>query len=218
VAHGVPDGEHLQREHVLSLIRDVVGAVRVPVTIDLEAGYSATPTEVGALVRQLVDLGIAGPVGSRMSSTQSRSDIAGRRSVPAVPVSLLRGDVARKLGISVESVRRLARRAGLPPTYDACGSAVYDEDALSRLVDEHARRVTPAVQDDFDLEVASKAFGMFADGKGPVDVVLQSVAGARLPPKRSSSLRSFPLDFTSNLGEKGIGPRAGRCPGAVTDL
>ena len=58
--HGVPDGQHLRREHVLSLVRDVVGAVRVPVTIDLEAGYSADPAEVGALVRQLADLGIAG--------------------------------------------------------------------------------------------------------------------------------------------------------------
>jgi 2-methylisocitrate lyase-like PEP mutase family enzyme len=59
-AHGVPDGEHLRRDHVLSLARDVVDAVRVPVTIDLEAGYSAAPAEVGALVRQLVDLGVAG--------------------------------------------------------------------------------------------------------------------------------------------------------------
>jgi len=58
--HGLPDGEHLRRDQVLSIVRDVVGAVRVPVTIDLEAGYSADPVEVGALVRELVDLGIAG--------------------------------------------------------------------------------------------------------------------------------------------------------------
>jgi len=59
-AHGLPDGEHLRRDHVLSLAREVVGAARVPVTIDLEAGYSADPVEVGALVKELVDLGIAG--------------------------------------------------------------------------------------------------------------------------------------------------------------
>jgi len=59
-AHGLPDGEHLRRDHVLALAREVVGAVRVPVTVDLEAGYSADPVEVGALVKELVDLGIAG--------------------------------------------------------------------------------------------------------------------------------------------------------------
>lgn len=59
-AHGVPDGEHLRVDQVLAVARDVVGAVRVPVTIDLEAGYGANPADVGALVRQLAELGVAG--------------------------------------------------------------------------------------------------------------------------------------------------------------
>jgi 2-methylisocitrate lyase-like PEP mutase family enzyme len=59
-AHGVPDGEHLRPEQALAVAREVVGAVRVPVTIDLEAGYHAAPADVGALVRRLADLGIAG--------------------------------------------------------------------------------------------------------------------------------------------------------------
>jgi 2-methylisocitrate lyase-like PEP mutase family enzyme len=59
-AHGVADGEHLPREAVLSAARDVVRAVRVPVTVDLEAGYSRDATEVAALVRQVLELGAAG--------------------------------------------------------------------------------------------------------------------------------------------------------------
>jgi 2-methylisocitrate lyase-like PEP mutase family enzyme len=59
-AHGVPDGEHLRIEQVLATAREVAGAVRVPVTIDLEAGYHQDPAEVGALVRELADLGVSG--------------------------------------------------------------------------------------------------------------------------------------------------------------
>lgn len=59
-AHGVADGEHLRPEQALSAARDVVGAVRVPVTVDLEAGYSVDPAEVGALVLRLAELGVAG--------------------------------------------------------------------------------------------------------------------------------------------------------------
>lgn len=59
-AHGVADGEHLGREAALSTAREIVRTVRVPVTMDLESGYSRDPAEVGALARQVIDAGIAG--------------------------------------------------------------------------------------------------------------------------------------------------------------
>jgi 2-methylisocitrate lyase-like PEP mutase family enzyme len=59
-AHGVPDGEHLPREVVLAVTREIVKAVRVPVTVDVEAGYSADPAAVGVLVREVVEAGAVG--------------------------------------------------------------------------------------------------------------------------------------------------------------
>jgi 2-methylisocitrate lyase-like PEP mutase family enzyme len=59
-AHGVPDGEHLSLEMLLATTREIVRVVRVPVSIDLEAGYDATPEAMGPVVRQVLDAGVVG--------------------------------------------------------------------------------------------------------------------------------------------------------------
>ena len=56
-AHGVPDGERLDAEQVLWTARSVCRAVRVPVTVDLEAGYGDA---LETLVQRLVELGVSG--------------------------------------------------------------------------------------------------------------------------------------------------------------
>ncbi|MGZ3456991.1 MAG: isocitrate lyase/PEP mutase family protein [Archangium sp.] len=58
--HGVPDGEHLSLEMLLATTREIVRAVRVPVSVDLEAGYGATPEAVAQVVRQVLDAGAVG--------------------------------------------------------------------------------------------------------------------------------------------------------------
>jgi 2-methylisocitrate lyase-like PEP mutase family enzyme len=59
-AHGFADGEHLGREAVLTVTRELVRAVRVPVSIDLEAGYSAEPASVAALAHDVIEAGAVG--------------------------------------------------------------------------------------------------------------------------------------------------------------
>lgn len=59
-AHGVEDGEALDLGEVLATASRIVRAVRVPVTIDFEAGYGATPEDVGASVAALVATGAIG--------------------------------------------------------------------------------------------------------------------------------------------------------------
>lgn len=59
-AHGWPDGDALPVELVLQTTRAVAGAVDLPVTVDIEGGYSDDPARVGDLVGQLVAAGAVG--------------------------------------------------------------------------------------------------------------------------------------------------------------
>jgi 2-methylisocitrate lyase-like PEP mutase family enzyme len=60
-ALGWPDGDALPVERVVQAARDVVrGAGGLPVSIDLEGGYSDDPAEVAALARRLVEIGAQG--------------------------------------------------------------------------------------------------------------------------------------------------------------
>jgi len=57
---GVPDGGGLDRDTMLEHVGRIVAAVGVPVTADLEAGYGATPDDVGRTVARAAELGAVG--------------------------------------------------------------------------------------------------------------------------------------------------------------
>ncbi len=58
--HGFPDGNALPAAQVVATAAAVVHAVRVPVSVDFEAGYSNDPAKVGALLAQLIEVGVVG--------------------------------------------------------------------------------------------------------------------------------------------------------------
>ncbi|RZI99399.1 MAG: isocitrate lyase/phosphoenolpyruvate mutase family protein [Brevundimonas sp.] len=60
-ALGWPDGDALPVERVIQAAADIVrGAQGLPVSIDLEGGYSDDPAEVAALAGRLVEIGVQG--------------------------------------------------------------------------------------------------------------------------------------------------------------
>jgi 2-methylisocitrate lyase-like PEP mutase family enzyme len=59
-AHGYPDGEALPRSLMLDTVARIAATVSVPVTADIEAGFGATPTEVGDTVRAVIAAGAVG--------------------------------------------------------------------------------------------------------------------------------------------------------------
>lgn len=59
-SRGRPDGDHLGRADLLAVVAAVVGAVEVPVSVDLEGGYAVTSAGVGETVREVVQAGAVG--------------------------------------------------------------------------------------------------------------------------------------------------------------
>lgn len=123
-AHGHADGEQVSLAAVLATVREIVAAVEVPLTVDLESGYGATPEEVAATVRAALDAGAAGV------NLEDGVDGAGLRS-PEDMVARLRA--ARAAADGSGRPFHLNARTDvwlLPP--DAAGAGDADE-ALTRL-------------------------------------------------------------------------------------
>jgi 2-methylisocitrate lyase-like PEP mutase family enzyme len=59
-ALGVPDGEHIDLDQMLAMLSQLTQAVQVPVSVDLEAGYGATPQHVTNSVTSMIELGAVG--------------------------------------------------------------------------------------------------------------------------------------------------------------
>lgn len=59
-SHGYPDGGSLPPSLALATAAEITRAVRVPVSIDFEGGYSDDPEAVATLVGKLIDVGVVG--------------------------------------------------------------------------------------------------------------------------------------------------------------
>jgi 2-methylisocitrate lyase-like PEP mutase family enzyme len=57
---GYEDGEDMPFDDYLFIIRRILAAVQVPVTVDMEMGYSKTDEAIYTNIRKLVELGVAG--------------------------------------------------------------------------------------------------------------------------------------------------------------
>jgi 2-methylisocitrate lyase-like PEP mutase family enzyme len=59
-AHGYPDGNALPTAVLTAAVAEIARAIRVPLTVDVEAGYSGEPRAVAELIAALVDAGAVG--------------------------------------------------------------------------------------------------------------------------------------------------------------
>lgn len=59
-ANGYADGDLLPVPRLLSAVGGILDAIRVPLTVDIEGGYSEDPATVAGLVARLADMGVAG--------------------------------------------------------------------------------------------------------------------------------------------------------------
>jgi 2-methylisocitrate lyase-like PEP mutase family enzyme len=72
-ALGYPDGQKISRGEMLSVVHRIAGAVGVPVTADVEAGYGAKPEDAAQTAREVL---AAGAVGMNLEDlADGRADV-----------------------------------------------------------------------------------------------------------------------------------------------
>jgi 2-methylisocitrate lyase-like PEP mutase family enzyme len=59
-SHGYPDGNALPEGRLIAAIREIARVIRVPLTVDIEAGYSDDPDAVARLVTRILAVGVVG--------------------------------------------------------------------------------------------------------------------------------------------------------------
>jgi 2-methylisocitrate lyase-like PEP mutase family enzyme len=59
-SHGYPDGDALPTALVIATTAAIARVIRVPLTVDIEGGYSGDPAAVGRLVGELIEAGAVG--------------------------------------------------------------------------------------------------------------------------------------------------------------
>jgi len=57
---GYADGQEMGIEEYLFIIRRIAASVSLPFTVDLEAGYGATPAEIAKVIDRLYETGVSG--------------------------------------------------------------------------------------------------------------------------------------------------------------
>jgi 2-methylisocitrate lyase-like PEP mutase family enzyme len=70
-AHGVSDGEALDRDAMIDAVRTIASAVDLPVTADLERGYGDEPRDVAETIAMAID---AGAVGANLEDGAADAD------------------------------------------------------------------------------------------------------------------------------------------------
>jgi len=75
-AHGYPDGHGLPPDKLVATVREIARVVRVPISADVEGGYTDDPARVGELVRAVAD---AGGVGINLEDGSGTVDLLCRK-------------------------------------------------------------------------------------------------------------------------------------------
>lgn len=141
--HGYGDGSQLPTALLLETVRDIVRASALPLTVDIEDGYSADPEVVGQFVAQLLQAGVVGiniEDGSAAPELLARKISAARAAADAAGVHLFinaRCDVYLK-GLA-EPGARVAETLRRAATYQQAGASglfapgVTDEGEIAAL-------------------------------------------------------------------------------------
>ena len=118
---GYTDGQGITRDGMLSMVKRIAHALAVPVTADMEAGYSSTPEGAAATAKAVIDSGAVG-----MNFEDGTND-------PKAPLFELELQVAR-----VKAIRAAADAAGVPLVLNARTDVYFVESGDDAACFNHA--------------------------------------------------------------------------------
>jgi 2-methylisocitrate lyase-like PEP mutase family enzyme len=154
---GRPDGQRLTRAEMTGRVREIVAAVTIPVTADVEGGYGPGPADVAATVEAVV---AAGAVGVNIEDSRA----------PGGPLFSAAEQAAR-----IRAARAAAASAGLPGLFINVRTDVFLYGvgaAAARPADVLARCAAYA---------AAGADGLFVPGLTDLQVIAELAAASPLP-------------------------------------
>lgn len=149
---GYPDGQHIRADEMLTMIGRMAESVSIPVTADLEAGYSKTAAEVAEFMRQAMHTGVVGANLEDSSGTDHRlADLAYQVEViQAIREVAAASEIPFVLNARVDvfihgegdAETRFAQTVQRANAYRAAGAdcvfpiGLKDRDTIARLVSE----------------------------------------------------------------------------------
>ena len=154
---GYPDGQKISRQEMLSVVARIAGAVKVPVTADVEAGYGDRPEDAAFTARGVIQ---AGAVGLNLEDGREDADN------PLVDLSLQLEKIA--------AIREEAADSDIPIVLNA------RTDVYLNQVGDPEKRYDVAVR----RAVAYKDAGadcIFIPGLRDADTIARSVAALKVP-------------------------------------
>ncbi len=125
-SHGYPDGDRLPVALLAQTASAIARTVRVPLSVDVEGGYSSDPAAVGEAVARVVD---AGAVGVNLEDGTAPPDLlcakieAAKRSAARLGIDLFvnaRADVYLRALVTVD--RRVSETLARAERYRAAGA------------------------------------------------------------------------------------------------
>lgn len=175
-ALGYPDGERISRQEMIDAIAGIAGAVAVPVTADVEAGYGATAEAAAETARQVV---AAGAVGLNLEDSAGN----GERKLVVLSQQL------EKIRAMIEGAAQLGIRLVLNARTDVYLESIGDP---AQRFDTAAERLN-AYRD-------AGAACVFAPGVTDRDVIARLVRAVAAPLNILATTGTPPLEELERIG------------------
>lgn len=190
-AQGFPDGQKIPAEQMMAAIAQIAGAVQVPVTADVEAGYGQQPEDAARTARNVIE---AGAVGMNFE------DATGDPDHPLTELSL---QVER-----IWAIRQTADALGVPLVLNA------RTDVYLAQVGEPARRYDESVRRLAAFRDAG-ADCVFVPGVRDVETIRRLVGDLKCPVNILAVPGAPPVSELTALGVKRISLGSGAMRAAM---